>query len=97
MTDWFDLSLAGDLDNCHREQYGSALDARMNLLPSIKEDLEDFLPDKRVPAPPCPGFDRLDAIMSIPMDEPENDLATYKPTWSSGWAAAMSGLSEEIS
>jgi len=24
---------------------------------------EDLLPDKRVPAPPCPGFERLDKVM----------------------------------
>lgn len=35
-----------------------------------KTQEEDLLPDVRVPPPPCPGFDRLDAIMSIQVAEP---------------------------
>lgn len=95
---WFDYSLEGDLDETARVQYREAREASMDATAKVKEDLTDYLSDKRVPAPPCPGFERLDAIMSIEMNEPENNLATYKPTWSSGWAEAMSTInSEELS
>jgi len=96
-TDWVDASLAGDLDESLRAQYNSALDARLGgVRATVEEVPEDYLPDKRVPAPPCPGFERLDKIMSIPMDEPECiNLATYKPVWSGGWASAMSQINEE--
>lgn len=86
----------GDLDNLQRVQYRTAREARMGLDEKVTEVAEDLLPFKRVPAPPCPGFERLDAIMSIPIDEPETDLATYKPMWSGAWATIMSNMNEEL-
>lgn len=48
------------------------------------------------PPSKCPGFDRLDAIMSIEADPIEKPaLATYVPMWSSGWAAAMGLINSE--
>lgn len=93
-ADWVEQSLAGDLDTANRIQYREAIAARTDL-PTVKEALEDYLPDKRVPAPPCPGFERLAKVMDIKADEPEEDLATYKPVWSSSWAAAMIQLDED--
>lgn len=93
-SDWVEASIAGDLDVANRIQYRHAIAARTDL-PTVKEELTDFLPLRRIPAPPCPGFDRLDAIMSIVPDPPEETLATFKPTWSSTWLAALDQMNEE--
>lgn len=82
-ADWFELSLAGDLDAANRVQYRQSIEAHTNM-PTVG-DAEDYLPIKRVPPPPCPGYERLDAIMSISVDEQEKDLATYRPVWSGAW------------
>ena len=86
-SDWVELSLAGDLDAASRVQYRQSIEARTDM-PTIKETLEDFLPTKHVPAPPCPGFGRLAAIMSIEPDDKAENLATYKPVWSGARATA---------
>lgn len=65
-------------------------------MPTIKEELEDFLPTKRIPAPPCPGFERLDAIMSIPPHEVEKDLIEYKPMWSGAWSGLQINPNEVL-
>lgn len=93
MHNWVEASLSGDLDEAHRIQYQEARKATLRL--DIKPQPDTLLPIKRAPAPPCPGFDRLDAIMSIEPDDKAENLATYKPTWSSTWAQAMSSMNEE--
>lgn len=93
-ADWVELSLAGDLDTAARVQYRQSIEARTNM-PTVKEP-EDFLPIKRVPAALCPGFERLDAIMSIPAEEPEKDLVDYKPVWSGVWGMARVNLMENL-
>lgn len=91
MHNWVEASLSGDLDEAHRIQYKEARKATLGL--DIKPQPDTLLPIKRVPAPPCPGFDRLDAIMSIEPDKAEN-LATYKPAWSGEWLRI--GTTEEL-
>lgn len=96
---WFDHSLAGALDEAERLQYRQSRELR---IAAATEDHEqapgqlDSLPHLPYAPSGCPGFDRLDAIMSIPMSEPEvPSLATYKPVWSGTWAEHMSHINED--
>lgn len=93
-SDWVELSISGDLDTAARVQYRQSIEARTNM-PTVG-DAEDYLPIKRIPASPCPGFERLDAIMSIPADEPEKDLVDYKPIWSGVWGSARVSMMEAL-
>lgn len=93
---WFELSLAGDIDGAARAQSAASHRATDSVRQPLKSSfIEDGLPVVRIPAPPCPGFERLDAIMSIELDKEETNLASYKPQWSGGWAEAMSTLNSE--
>lgn len=83
--DWFQLSLDGDYEGAYAVQGRVSRELRLSAFPQeaspalAREAPEDFLSDKRVPAPPCPGFERLDAIMSIDrLDQDEAKiLATH--------------------
>lgn len=93
---WFELSLAGDIEGAARAQSAASHRATDSVRHPLKSTfIEDSLPVTRIPAPPCPGFERLDAIMSIEPDKEETNLASYKPMWSGGWAEAMSTLNAE--
>lgn len=94
-SDWVDASLAGDLDNADRIQYREAIAARTDL-PTVKEDLEDYLPLKPTPRTECPGFERLCKIMDIPADPPEKDLVEYKPIWSGVWGTSRVAMMEAL-
>jgi hypothetical protein len=76
---WVQLSLDGNIEEAHNVQYRETLEARALISETVQETAEDLLPAKRIPAPESPGFERLDALMSILPDHetPESCLATY--------------------
>lgn len=95
-AEWFELSLAGDLEAAYRAQSATIHSSTHGIREPLKGAYaDDLLPLKRIPAAPCPGFERLDAIMSIEPDPEPTILANYVPVWSSAWANAMDQMNEE--
>lgn len=86
--DWVALSVEGDVEEAGRVQGLTSREERLKLDEwSYNGCADEYLPDKRVPVPPSPGFQRLCAIMEQDIAEPDPViLADARLNWRATWA-----------